>query len=49
MPEIKIQQIEVNAEVNGMWGNDTALPLAKHSGQDPANLQLISTNKAGGK
>ncbi len=37
--------LEVNVEVNGLCWNDTTLPFTRNSGQELANIRLISTNK----
>ena len=43
--ETTIQQLEVNVEVNGQYGNETTLLMTQISGQEQANRQLISTTK----
>lgn len=38
--ERKVQRIEVNAEINGLYGNETTLPLFQNSGNEQANTRL---------
>lgn len=44
--EMKMQCLEINAEVNGLCGNDNTLPLTQNSGQENANTQLRSSDTA---
>lgn len=44
--ETKIHRLEVNVAVNGLYGNDSTLPLDYNNGKEHANTMLISTNRA---
>ena len=46
MLETKIQRLEINAEVNGLCGNESTMPLTQNSGQENANTELISYDTA---
>jgi len=44
--ERKMQRLEVNVEVNGLWcGNNTTLPVLQDNGKGYANPQLVSSYK----